>query len=98
MPSLRKSPVDTKVTEERFGTATLHDLIAADANGLSQKLQEHRLKLFPPKAEKTLRRFSSTEAAKIIGGSGQLPAAAFHRREGTIAGNDSAWPPVLLLC
>jgi chromosome partitioning protein len=59
--------VDTKVAEERFGTATLHDLIAADATGLSQKLQEHRLKLFPPKAEKTLRRFSSTEAAKIIG-------------------------------
>ena len=67
MPSPHKSSVDTKVAEERFGTATLHDLIAADATGLSQKLQEHRLKLFPPKAEKTLRRFSSTEAAKIIG-------------------------------
>ena len=92
MPSLRKSPVDTKVTEERFGTATLHDLIAADANGLSQKLQEHRLKLFPPKAEKTLRRFSSTEAAKIIGvadsylrqlsieGKGPLPETTVHGR------------------
>lgn len=92
MPSLRKSPVDTKVTEERFGTATLHDLIAADANGLSQKLQEHRLKLFPPKAEKTLRRFSSTEAAKIIGvadsylrqlsieGKGPLPETTAHGR------------------
>ncbi len=45
----------------------LHDIIADDANELSQKLQEHRLKLFPPKAEKTLRRFSSTETAKIIG-------------------------------
>lgn len=92
MPSLRKSPVDTKVTEERFWTATLHDLIAADANGLSQKLQEHRLKLFPPKAEKTLRRFSSTEAAKIIGvadsylrqlsieGKGPLPETTAHGR------------------
>ncbi|HTV33367.1 MAG TPA: plasmid partitioning protein RepA [Methylocella sp.] len=45
----------------------LHDLIADDANGLSEKLQKHRLKLYPPKAEKTLRRFSSTETAKIIG-------------------------------
>lgn len=45
----------------------LHDIVADDANGLSQKLQEHRLKLFPPKAEKTLRRFSSTETAKIVG-------------------------------
>ena len=45
----------------------IHDLIARDAHELSAKLQAHRLKLFPPEARKTLRRFSSGEAAKLIG-------------------------------
>ncbi|MGY3233286.1 chromosome partitioning protein [Bradyrhizobium sp. USDA 4472] len=45
----------------------IHELIAADARELSAKLVAHRLKLFPPKAAKTLRRFSSGEAAKLIG-------------------------------
>jgi chromosome partitioning protein len=47
--------------------AAIHELIAADARELSAKLVAHRLKLFPPKATKTLRRFSSGEAAKFIG-------------------------------
>ncbi|MGH9439719.1 MAG: plasmid partitioning protein RepA, partial [Terriglobia bacterium] len=67
MPSPRTRAVDTKPADSTAGVAMLHDLIAGDATGLSEKLQEHRLKLFPPKAEKTLRRFSSTETAKIIG-------------------------------
>lgn len=45
----------------------IHDLIAKDAHELSAKLQALRLKLFPPEARKTLRRFSSGEAAKLIG-------------------------------
>jgi len=45
----------------------IHDLIAGDAHQLSAKLQAHRKKLFPPEARKTLRRFSSGEAAKLIG-------------------------------
>ncbi len=45
----------------------IHELIAADARELSEKLQAHRLKLFPPKAKKQLRAFSSGEAAKLIG-------------------------------
>ena len=45
----------------------IHELIAADARELSARLVAHRLKLFPPKAAKTLRRFSSGEAAKLIG-------------------------------
>lgn len=45
----------------------IHDLIAGDAHQLSAKLQAHRKKLFPPAARKTLRRFSSGEAAKLIG-------------------------------
>jgi chromosome partitioning protein len=45
----------------------MHDLIAGDAQALSAKLQSHRQRLFPPKARKHLRRFSSGEAARLIG-------------------------------
>lgn len=45
----------------------IHELIAGDARQLSAKLLAHRKKLFPPEARKTLRRFSSGEAAKLIG-------------------------------
>ncbi len=45
----------------------MHDLIAGDAQALSAKLQSHRQRLFPPKARKQLRRFSSGEAARLIG-------------------------------
>jgi chromosome partitioning protein len=45
----------------------ISDLIAEQAAALSQKLQAHRLKLFPPSAEKPLRRFGITEAAKFLG-------------------------------
>jgi chromosome partitioning protein len=45
----------------------IHDLIAGDARDLSAKLHAHRLKLYPPEARKVLRRFSSGEAAKLIG-------------------------------
>ncbi|WOJ91651.1 plasmid partitioning protein RepA (plasmid) [Methylocapsa polymorpha] len=42
-------------------------MIAHDARELSEKLRAHRLKLFPPSAHKSLRRFASGEAAKLIG-------------------------------
>jgi chromosome partitioning protein len=45
----------------------IHELVGAHARELSAKLQAHRLQLFPPAAHKVLRRFSSTEAAKLIG-------------------------------
>jgi chromosome partitioning protein len=45
----------------------IHELIAADARVLSEKLQAHRLKLYPPASRKTLRRFTSGEAAKLVG-------------------------------
>jgi chromosome partitioning protein len=41
--------------------------VGAHARELSSKLQEHRLQLYPPEAHKTLRKFSSSEAAKLIG-------------------------------
>jgi chromosome partitioning protein len=47
--------------------STIQTLIAGDARELSEKLQAHRLKLFPPSARKELRRFSSGEAAKLVG-------------------------------
>jgi chromosome partitioning protein len=42
-------------------------VIASDAQALSGQLQALRAKLFPPEARKQLRRFSSGEAAKLIG-------------------------------
>lgn len=51
---------------EDFKSA-IHEMIAADARELSAKLVAHRQKLFPPQARKSLRRFSSGEAAKLIG-------------------------------
>ncbi len=49
------------------GSKAIHELIGSHARELSSKLQAHRLQLFPPEAHKTLRRFSSLEAAKLIG-------------------------------
>lgn len=48
-------------------TVAMHELIAADAQALSAKLHSQRQRLFPPKARKQLRRFSSGEAARLIG-------------------------------
>ncbi len=43
------------------------EAIAADAAQLSEQLRAMRDRLFPPAAQKTLRTFSSGEAAKLIG-------------------------------
>jgi chromosome partitioning protein len=53
--------------DQSLATNAIHELVGAHARELSAKLQAHRLQLFPPTANKTLRRFSSTEAAKLIG-------------------------------
>ncbi|MDR3489811.1 MAG: plasmid partitioning protein RepA [Bradyrhizobium sp.] len=42
-------------------------MVGEHARKLSARLQAHRLQLFPPTARKTLRKFSATEAAKLIG-------------------------------
>ncbi|PPQ26663.1 plasmid partitioning protein RepA [Rhodoblastus sphagnicola] len=42
-------------------------MVGAHARELSSKLQAHRLQLYPPEAQKSLRKFSSGEAAKFIG-------------------------------
>lgn len=45
----------------------MDEVIAGDAKALSMQLQALRAKLFPPQARKQLRRFSSGEAARLIG-------------------------------
>jgi chromosome partitioning protein len=45
----------------------IDDIIAADARTLSGNLQALRERLFPPTSQKGLRRFSSGEAARLIG-------------------------------
>src|SRR3954447_25338951 len=49
------------------GVRSITKLIEGDANVLSAQLQELRERLFPPAAEKQLRKFSSGEAARLIG-------------------------------
>src|SRR5215472_1055683 len=56
-------PVDVAVGAK----PTLDHLIAQDAKVLSAQLTSIRQRLFPPTAQKTLRQFSSGEAAALIG-------------------------------
>jgi chromosome partitioning protein len=45
----------------------IEEVISEHAQELSEKLQAHRLELFPPSEEKTLRPFQVSEAAKLLG-------------------------------
>jgi chromosome partitioning protein len=57
-----------KASAERIdGGDDADRLIAADAAALSAELQRLRSRLFPPASEKKLRRFTSGEAARLIG-------------------------------
>lgn len=47
--------------------SSITKLIEADADVLSAQLQDLRARLFPPSAQKQLRKFGSGEAAKLIG-------------------------------
>jgi chromosome partitioning protein len=47
--------------------ADIDEIISRHAQDLSEKLQAHRMELFPPAAEKTLRAFQANEAAKLLG-------------------------------
>lgn len=49
------------------GAAPIDDVIGRDAETLSRQLQTLRERLFPPSASKTLRKFTSGEAARLIG-------------------------------
>ena len=57
----------TKMLDRTERPDAIHKLIADHAHELSAKLQQHRQQLFPPKAHKALRKFSSGEVAAIVG-------------------------------
>jgi chromosome partitioning protein len=54
-------------TDQRPDSRDRAALIATQAQELSARLQAHRLKLFPPKAQKSLRAFQAGEVAKFLG-------------------------------
>jgi chromosome partitioning protein len=58
--------MDTSVTKGELAPE-IDAVISEHAQNLSEKLQAHRLELFPPSAEKTLRVFQVSEAAKLLG-------------------------------
>lgn len=58
-PNQAKASVTTELAMDQ--------VIQADARALSAQLQALREKIFPPEAKKTLRRFTSGEAARLIG-------------------------------
>lgn len=59
MPGLAKPLIEN--------VQAIHTLIARHAHELSGKLQQHRHQLFPPTAQKDIRKFSSGEVAALIG-------------------------------
>jgi len=59
--------VTAAVRSKIISKRAIHTLVGQHARELSERLQEHRLKLFPPTAAKTLRRFTSGEVADLIG-------------------------------
>jgi chromosome partitioning protein len=60
-------PSCTTAKEQEFCAPAIDEVIAADAQALSAQLQALREKLFPPESKKQLRKFSSGEAARLIG-------------------------------
>jgi len=60
-----KNAKSTKV--DKIERVSIDKTIADDAAKLSSNLQELSARLFSPDAQKALRRFSSTEAAKLLG-------------------------------
>lgn len=75
------------LADDRKAVADIDMLISEQAQELSAKLQDHRLKLFPPAAQKPLRSFQIGEVGKLLGvkdgylrhlsleGKGPIPAA-----------------------
>lgn len=51
----------------RVGAPELRELVQTHGERLSAQLQAHHRSVFPPEAQKTIRRFSPSEAAKLLG-------------------------------
>jgi chromosome partitioning protein len=60
-------PSPSNTAAERQTAPSPDETIAADARALSAQLQAMRERLFPPVSQKTLRSFTSGEAARLIG-------------------------------
>lgn len=59
--------LENGMADERKPVRSLTRLVEADAELLGAQLKQLRLRAFPPSSEKQLRRFTSGEAAKLIG-------------------------------
>jgi len=59
--------VTTVLKQHSLSETPIETLIAADASVLSNQLQALRERIFPPASQKQLRRFTSGEAARLIG-------------------------------
>lgn len=60
-------PSPKSAVENLSDAPAMDQVIQADARALSVQLRALREKLFPPEAQKSLRKFSSGEAARLIG-------------------------------
>jgi chromosome partitioning protein len=63
---VRKNVMDTTSSKNTLAR-DIDTIISEHAQNLSEKLQAHRLELFPPAAQKTLRAFQVSDAAKLLG-------------------------------
>ncbi len=61
------SAVTPAASPKPLGRPSIDDLIASNAQLLSAQLTTLMSRLFPPQSQKTLRRFSSGEVARIVG-------------------------------
>jgi chromosome partitioning protein len=61
------STTTIRPTTSQALASDIDTVIGHHARELSEKLQAHRLELFPPMAQKTLRHFQVSEAAKLLG-------------------------------
>ena len=57
----------TQIAKQAENRPELRDLVQRHGERLSAQLKAHHRSIFPPEAEKTIRRFSPPEAAKLIG-------------------------------
>lgn len=79
-----------------YPTLPLRSKIAAQSSSLSAKLQEHQSNIFPPHARKSIRSFSPSEAAKLLGvAEGYLRTSAVELERKAAEGAEAEFSPEL---
>jgi chromosome partitioning protein len=79
-----------------YPTLPLRSKIAAQSASLSAKLQEHQSNIFPPHARKSIRSFSPSEAAKLLGvAEGYLRTSAVELERRAAEGAEAEFSPEL---